>query len=106
MKKNGLSKGTKRALAALIAVVAVALIVFGARMAVVSSRKTDEVTYRVRREIYENVIEIAGTASAAKEQTLQAKTDGTVIAVYAKEGDVVKKGDVLLQVDDTTQVYN
>lgn len=106
MKKNGLSKGMKRALAALIAVMAVALIVFGARMAVVSSRKTDEVTYRVRREIYENVIEIAGTASAAKEQTLQAKTDGTVIAVYAKEGDTVKKGDVLLQVDDTTQVYN
>ncbi len=106
MKKNRLSKGTKRALAALIAVAVIALIVFGARIAVVSSRKTDEVTYRVRTEIYENVIEIAGTASAAKEQTLQAKTDGTVIAVYAKEGDVVKKGDVLLQVDDTTQVYN
>ena len=105
MKKR-LSKGAGIALGAVGTALVLALGVFGARTAVVAAKKGDEVTYRVRRETYENVIEIAGTASAAKEQTLQAKTDGTVIAVYAKEGDVVKKGDVLLQVDDTTQVYN
>ncbi|MBQ6565484.1 MAG: HlyD family efflux transporter periplasmic adaptor subunit, partial [Treponema sp.] len=39
-------------------------------------------------------------------QTLQALSDGTVIAVYVKQGDEVKKGDVILQLDDTTQRYN
>lgn len=62
--------------------------------------------YTVRKELYEDVIEVAGTAKAANEQVLQAQNDGTVIAVYVKEGDSVKKGDIILQLDDTTQQYN
>lgn len=62
--------------------------------------------YRVNKEVYENVIEISGTVSAAQQQTLNALGDGTVMEVYVKEGDVVKKGDVLVQLDDSEQVYN
>lgn len=62
--------------------------------------------YTVRKETYEDVIEVAGTVKAANEQVLQAQNDGSVIAVYVKEGDSVKKGDVILQLDDTTQQYN
>ena len=104
--KKIITKKTKIMLISLVAVLVVAGALFGARKAVAASKKTEQVTYRVRKETYENVIEIAGTVSAAKEQKLQAKNDGSVVAVFVKEGDTVKKGDVLLQVDDTTQVYN
>lgn len=105
MKKK-LSKGKKITLIIVLVVAVLTGVLFGARKLVAATKKTADVTYVVRKEIYENVIEIAGTVSAANEQKLQAKSDGTVTAVYAKEGDYVKKGDVLLQVDDTTQVYN
>lgn len=69
-------------------------------------KKTSDVTYRVNKELYENVIEISGTIAAAQEQTLQALSAGTVLAVNVKSGDKVKKGDVILQLDDTTEQYN
>jgi multidrug efflux pump subunit AcrA (membrane-fusion protein) len=62
--------------------------------------------YEVRSETYRNVIEIAGSIAAAKEQTLQAAGDGTVMAVYVNEGDTVEKGQLILQIDDTEQRYN
>lgn len=62
--------------------------------------------YTVRKELYENIIEIAGTVSAAKSQNLKSLNDGTVVGVYKKEGDSVKKGDLIVQLDDSEQVYN
>lgn len=62
--------------------------------------------YKVAVETYENVIEISGTVAAAQEQTLQARSAGTVLGVYFKAGDKVKNGDVILQLDDTTEQYN
>lgn len=73
---------------------------------ILSKNAMDSTFYTVRSEIYENCIEIAGTVSAAEEQTLQALSDGTVTGVYVKAGDHVKKGDLLIQLDDTTQNYN
>lgn len=104
--KNKMTKGKKITITLIVVAAALAGALFGTKKMVAASKKTDDVLYRVRKETYENVIEIAGTVSAANEQKLQAKSDGTVTAVYVKEGDYVKKGDVLLQVDDTTQVYN
>ena len=72
----------------------------------ISSKNTENVTYTINKEVYENVIEISGTVAAAQEQTLQALSDGTVLAVYVQAGDKVKKGDVILQLDDTTEQYN
>ena len=86
-----------------IIVILIALIV---TKKIVSSKNKSNVTYTVKKEVYENVIDIAGVVSAAQEQTLQALSDGTVIAVYVKQGDYVKKGDVIIQLDDTTQKYN
>ena len=71
-----------------------------------AEKKTEKAIYIVSKEIYENVIEISGTVEAAQKQTLQALSSGTVMAVYVKAGDKVKKGDVILQLDDTDQVYN
>lgn len=73
---------------------------------IINIKNLDSTFYTVRKETYENCIEIAGTVSAAEEQKLQALSDGTVTGVYVKAGDIVKKGDILLQLDDTTQQYN
>ena len=71
-----------------------------------SSKQTpQDITYTVHSETVENIIEIAGTISAAQEQKLQAAGDGTVTGVYVAAGDTVKKGDILIRIDDTTQQY-
>ena len=67
---------------------------------------SEAVTYSVKKEVYENCIEVAGTVSAAHVQTLQALSSGTVVAVYVSQGDSVKKGDVILQLDDSQQQYD
>lgn len=71
-----------------------------------SPSQTSQTTYIVKKEIYKNEISVSGTVSAAQEQTLQALSDGTVVAVFVKQGDKVKKGDTIIQLDDTTQQYN
>ncbi len=68
--------------------------------------KTEQVSeYTVREETFENVIEITGNVSAAASQDLKAAGSGTVTAVYAKEGDFVKKGQIILAMDATEQEY-
>ena len=69
-------------------------------------RQQEGAVYTVRAETYENAIEIAGTVSAAQEQSLQALGTGTVIGVYAKQGDRLKKGDLIVQLDSSEQEYN
>lgn len=64
------------------------------------------VVYVTRKETYENVIEVSGTVAAAQKQTLQALSAGTVLGVYVNAGDRVKKGDDIIQLDDTTEQYN
>ncbi len=105
-KKKGKKKGKVKLVFGLLLVLA--LIGGGLFLAknFLLSGKTEKQTYVVREETYENVIDISGTVQAAQSQTLQALSDGTVVAVYVKQGDEVKQGDVILQLDDTTQRYN
>ena len=104
-KKLQFSKRTK-----ILAVSALSVFVLflGLKLArsIVSKSSAGSVTYTVRKETYENVIEIAGTVSAAKSQSLKSLNDGTVVGVYKSEGDSVKKGDLIVQLDDTEQQYN
>ena len=72
---------------------------------IISSNQTTNTIYTVTTEKYENAIEISGVVSAAQSQTLQALSAGTVTAVYVKQGDVVKKGDVIIQLDDSSEKY-
>lgn len=92
----------------IFSVVGVALAVTGVLVArkFVSGDTKEDTTYKVRQETYENVIEISGNISAANSQSLQAAGSGTVQAVYVKEGDRVKKGQVILELDATEQQYN
>ena len=62
------------------AVVVAGGLIFGVTI-IIKKINTKPVYYTVTKEIYENVIEISGTVEAAQEQTLQALSDGTVMAV-------------------------
>ncbi len=87
----------------IIIVIAAALILL---RTLLKSKGSETVYYTANSETYENVIEISGTVAAAQEQTLQALSAGTVTEVYVKAGDRVKKGDVIVQLDDSEQIYN
>lgn len=107
MAKDNFSK--RRALKIIFASVIVAAIIaaaLGAIRIALNKNKVSDATYIVRKEVYENSVSVAGVVSAAQEQTLQALSDGTVIAVYVKQGDSVKAGDVIIQMDASEQQYN
>ena len=89
--------------AAVVVVLAAGLV---ALRALLGSNSSEKVFYTANVETYENVIEISGTVAAAQEQTLQARSAGTVTAVYVQAGDHVKKGDIIIQLDDSEQIYN
>ena len=73
---------------------------------IISKNEVANTVYTVTKETYENVIEISGAIAAAQSQTLKASSAGTVTQVYVKQGDTVKKGDIIIQLDDTTERYN
>lgn len=104
-KKKHLKKSTKILIGGVIFVVVVAIALVVAK-SVKSSKSSKAVIYAVKEEVYENIIEISGTVSASQEQKLNASSAGTVVAVNVKQGDSVKKGDVIMQLDDTTEKYN
>lgn len=104
-EKNQNQKKIKYILIAISILALIFMSLFVVRRFVISKTKTN-LTYVVKSETYENVIEIAGTISAAEQQTLQAKSDGTVLGVYVKKGDRVKKGDLIMQLDAQEQEYN
>ncbi|MDR1253223.1 MAG: efflux RND transporter periplasmic adaptor subunit [Treponema sp.] len=60
----------------------------------------------VREELYRNVIEISGNIKAAQQQNIQVAGDGVVEAVYVREGDQVKAGQILFQLNDSQERYN
>ena len=92
--------------AGILAGIIVMIILLVIIRSVVASKKNADTTYTVKSEVYSNEISVSGVVSAAQEQTLQALSDGTVVKVYVKQGDKVKKGDVIIQMDDTTEQYN
>lgn len=89
-----------------VAGIALIIVILILLRSILAAKKSDNTTYRVKTETYENVIEVSGTIEAAHEQTLQALSDGTVLGVFVEAGDYVKKGDLIIQLDDTTEQYN
>lgn len=96
----------KKAVICLAALTLILAAAFFARSKFFSRSKIDDERFTVTAETFSNVIEIAGTISAAKEQKLQAAGIGTVMEVFVKEGDKVRSGDIILRLDDTEQRYN
>lgn len=105
VKKTKINRKIKFLIIGIASVAAVVVILICVRK-LVSSKNVSNLTYMVKNETLQNVISVSGVVSAAQEQTLQALSDGTVTNVYVKQGDEVKEGKVLIQLDDTTQQYN
>lgn len=105
VKKMKINRKIKFLIIGIASVAAVVVILICVKK-LVSSKNASNLTYMVKTETLQNVISVSGVVSAAQEQTLQALSDGTVTNVYVKQGDEVKKGKVLIQLDDTTQQYN
>ena len=103
--RTRMTKPIKIGGAALLLVLVIGGALTGIR-AVIMRGTSQNTVYTVRSETYENVIEISGIVSAAQEQKLQALSTGTVMGVYVSRGDKVRKGDLIIQLDDTEQVYN
>lgn len=85
------------------------VLIFATAFIIRNSKKSenlDNQTFTVRKETFENIIEISGNISAAESQTLQAAGEGTVEKVFVKEGDFVKKGQVIIELDAVEQKYN
>ena len=101
-----LSKKNLKLLIIILSIIAAGTTALIITRRIISKSDLEKITYTVKKETYENVIEVAGVVSAAQEQTLQAHSDGTVISVNVKQGDKVKKGDLIIQLDDTQQQYN
>ena len=103
-------KKTKSKLFKIILISLIILVcVFGIAFLIRNSQKSenlDNQTFMVRKEVFENIIEISGNISAAESQSLQAAGEGTVQKVYVKEGDFVKKGQVIIELDAVEQQYN
>lgn len=71
-----------------------------------TSVKAEENLLPVFSETYENIIDISGNIEAAEEQYIYAAADGTIEKINFSEGDRIKKGDIILIMDDTEQQYN
>lgn len=103
------TKKSKKGLITFIVIIILAALI-GSGVFFLRKKNTEPKTeqsaeYTVREETFENVIEITGNVSAAASQDLKAAGSGSVTAVYVKEGDFVKKGQVILAMDATEQEY-
>jgi multidrug efflux pump subunit AcrA (membrane-fusion protein) len=61
---------------------------------------TDVQVASVQPETVEDSFEAVGTVKARMSTVLSSKTVGTIVAVMAQEGDRVRKGQILIEIDD------
>lgn len=68
-----------------------------------NSKKLHNVTsLPVKNDIFKHYIEIQGVVQADKNIEIQPELGGTVKAIYVKEGQQVRAGQLLLQLDDSS----
>lgn len=106
-KQNKIAKKRRIILIVSISLIVLALIllIVGLRAKNTGAKKVQASEYRVREESFENIIEITGNVLAAASQDLTIAGSGTVTKVYVQKGDVVKKGQVIIELDASEQEY-
>lgn len=101
-KRRKKRKKLKKIFIYLIIIIAVS---FGA-LKLCTPKKTQDITLPpivVKKEVSKNQIQISGYIEAAQQQKLQSPGEGIVEIVKIKEGDTVKKGELLFALDSTAQ---
>ena len=81
------------------------LLIFIAFGLVVSGRKENisYITEPVKRMNIEKVVNAAGEVRASELVTIGAQVSGKIEKLYVSVGDTVKKGDMIAEIDSTTQ---
>ncbi len=67
--------------------------------------KTSKVETKVQENVYRATIDLSGYVEANDIQKAKFRSTGAVTGVMVKEGDLVKKGQTLATIDDTSQQY-
>lgn len=62
--------------------------------------------YVITKSSYAKIIDVSGSVTAYDTQDVVFRSSGAVTGVFVKEGDQVKKGDLLATIDDTSQTYD
>ncbi|MCK9546897.1 MAG: efflux RND transporter periplasmic adaptor subunit [Sphaerochaeta sp.] len=65
-----------------------------------------EVEAQVTESIFTTTIDLSGYVEPNEIQKVLLRATGTVTDVFVKEGEQIKKGDVLIAIDNTDQLYN
>lgn len=73
---------------------------------IISGGVDDDITFTVFQESYEDTIEISGNIEAAETQKLQSIADTTIVKLLITQGETVKKGQLLCELDTEEQQYN
>src|SRR5450756_175127 len=109
---GNMSKKSRRIIVSVVSLIVVAAIVvvglkvlaarktaaaFAARRAGVSSM------YVVAPQDVATLTTVSGTVDPLRYATLTAQAQGAITAVYKKEGDLVKKGEIIVRIDSTSQ---
>src|SRR5450830_382061 len=109
---GNMSKKSRRIIVSVVSLIVVAAIVvvglkvlaakktaaaFAARRAGVSSM------YVVAPQDVATLTTVSGTVAPLRYATLTAQAQGAITAVYKKEGDSVKKGEIIVRIDSTSQ---
>ena len=91
-----------------ILIVSVSIGIFAVRKsnAVKNSATTEKRTVQVTRGNIEISLSGSGTVTSSNTSDLMANVSGKVTKSYFKEGDKVKKGDLLYEIDDTDAKLN
>jgi len=106
MAKN---KGKKKKNIAKVIISLAIMVAIGGAVFLYTSGKsltTVSSTYTVRSEVFEKIIEVSGTVEAEKSQSLKVAGDGTVEAVFVEEGDFIREGTIILQLNSAEQEYS
>jgi len=72
----------------------------------VETTESELVRTKVYLDTYTTNVDISGYVQAYQTQEVMIRSTGAVKAVYVKEGDRVKKGQLLAETDSTSQSYN
>lgn len=105
MQKDRLNKNKNRTI---ISIVIFGIITFAVIWILfLPKKKTEDIsqTVNVYKEIIQDKIQISGYIQPAQQQNLQSPGEGIIIKVAVKEGDRVKKGDLIFALDNTYQAY-
>ncbi|UTC61985.1 efflux RND transporter periplasmic adaptor subunit [Treponema sp. OMZ 787] len=88
-------------IAALIIILAIVWIIFLPKKGTEDFSQSVTVT----KEIIQDRIQISGYIQPAQQQNLQSPGEGIIKKVAVKEGDTVKKGDLIFALDNTYQTF-